>query len=201
MATFAELVADVKTLTNRPDLVAETILAVKAATLKAHSSDFYVKDIFETAISWDPVAYVQSLTYKQIVPLWRSFKYLRKFTPSTATGDAVPGTFFTLIDPTNSIDAYKVDKDNVCYIAGADLDIRSNTQDQYMLLGCYVWPNITEANYSSWIAEDLPYAIVYEAASKIFKQIGWDEQSTMFNREVTEQYALLRMNYIQGEGY
>jgi hypothetical protein len=201
MATFAELVADVKTLTNRPDLSAEITLAVKAATLKAHASDFYVKDIFETAIIWDPAAYVQSLTYKSLVPRWRSFKYLRKYIPGATPDLSVDGDFFTLIDPTAATDGYKVNRSNVCYIAGEDLDIRSNTLDKYMLLGCYVWPDITEATYTSWVASEMPYAIVYEAASKIFKQIGWDEQSATFDREVTQQYTLLKINYIQGQGY
>ena len=34
MATFSDLTSDVMTITNRPDLIAETKLAVKAATLK-----------------------------------------------------------------------------------------------------------------------------------------------------------------------
>ena len=52
MATFTELCNDVYTMTKRPDLVAETKLAVKAATLKAHQSDFYPKDIYETGIQF-----------------------------------------------------------------------------------------------------------------------------------------------------
>ena len=61
MATFAELVADVKILTNRPDLDAEIKLAVKAATLKAHHTDFYPKDLYGVAIQWTPVGFLQSL--------------------------------------------------------------------------------------------------------------------------------------------
>lgn len=48
--SFAELVADVYTLTNRPDLVGETVLAVQAATLKAHQSDDYIYDFREQSI-------------------------------------------------------------------------------------------------------------------------------------------------------
>lgn len=201
MATFAELIADVKIITNRPDLDSEITLAVKAATLKAHSLDYFPKDLYETAIIWSPTAYVQSFTYKSLIPLWRSFKYLRKYTPAAGTAEAIDGKFFTMIDPTNAVDGYDVNRENVCYIAGEDLDIRSNTEDDYMLLGCYLWPDITTATYSSWIATEFPYAIEYEAASKIFKQTGWDEQAAMFNKEVAEQYMLLRQNYIQGQGY
>ena len=47
MATYQELYDDVVTITKRPDLAAETALAIRAATLKLHQSDFYFKDLFE----------------------------------------------------------------------------------------------------------------------------------------------------------
>ena len=54
MASFTSLLNDVYTITNRPDLIAETKLAVKQATLKMHQSDYYPKDLFETGIAWNP---------------------------------------------------------------------------------------------------------------------------------------------------
>ena len=201
MATFAELVADVKLMTNRPDLDSEVKLAVKAATLKAHHTDYYPKDLYEVTVAWSPVAYLQSLTYRTLIPRWRSFKYLRKFTPAVGTTPAVDGVFFKMIDPMDAVDVYGINKENVCYLAGEDIDIRSSTEDTHMLLGCYRHPDITENTYSSWIALDHPYAIIYEAASKIFKQTGFDEQAAMMSKEVTEQFMLLRNSEILGKGY
>jgi len=43
--SLAQLSTDVIALTKRPDLVAETTLAVKMATLKAHNSDYYPRDL------------------------------------------------------------------------------------------------------------------------------------------------------------
>jgi hypothetical protein len=197
MATFAQLVADVKILTNRPDLDSEIKLAVKAATLKAHHTDFYPKDLFETGITWSPVGFTQSLTYRTLIPRWRSFNYLRKL---DSTG-IIPGAFFKMITPENSVDEYYIDKVNVCYLAGEDMEIKSSTEDAYMLLGCYLHPDITEAGYTSWIALDHPYAIEYEATSKIFKQTGFDEQAAMMNQEVSEQFMLLKNANILGQGY
>lgn len=68
MSVFSDLVADVYTLTNRPELVDMTKLAVRSATLKAHQTDFYPKDLYETGIEWNPVAYIQSLEYRLVVP-------------------------------------------------------------------------------------------------------------------------------------
>lgn len=186
MASFAELVADVYTLTNRPDLVNETKLAVKVATLKAHQSDFYPKDLFEVGINWTTPAYLQSIDYRLLIPRWRAFKYLRKYTSN------VPGIFITLLTPEQTLDRYSINKEDVCYLAGEMLEIRSSTQDDYMILACYINPIVEELAYSSWIALDHPYAIVYEAARSIFKQIGWDEQAQQIRQEVAEQYQILK---------
>ena len=81
------------------------------------------------------------------------------------------------------------------------LEIRSDTEDSYMLLSCYVNPDLDENSFNSCIAIDHPYAIEYEAASKIFKMIGWDEQAAAMKQEVVEQFTLLRNNNLFGLGY
>lgn len=198
MSTYSDLVADVITITNRPDLVDLTKLAVRHATLKAHKLDFFPKDIYETGIQWQTPAYIQSLEYRNLVPRWRALKYLRKYDFTTSPGTA--GELFKVITPELILDDYNFQKDNVCYLAGESLEIRSNTKDANMLLGCYRHPDTTEANYDSWIALDQSSAIVYEAARSVFKQIGYDEQAQEMQSEVTDQYSLLRQEII-GEGY
>lgn len=197
MATFAELVADVKLMTNRPDLDAEIKLAIKAATLKAHQSDFYPKDLWESGLVWNPIAFQQSLDYRLVVPRYRAFKYLRKY---DATG-SVPGAFFEVITPEQTLDSYGINQENVVYLAGEKLEIRSSTEDTYMLLGCYIHPDLNENAFNSWIALDHPFAIEYEAAAKIFKTTGYDEQASLMTKEVMEQFALLRNSNILAQGY
>jgi hypothetical protein len=186
MASFAELVADTYIITNRPDLVNETKLAVKAATLKAHQSDFYPKDLYEVGITWPTPDYIQSIEYRTLIPRWRAFKYLRKY------ADGQPGAFISLLTPEMTLDRYSINKDDICYLAGEMLEVRSSTQDAYMILSCYLNPILDENSYTSWIALDHPYAIVYEAARSIFKQIGWDEQAASIRQEVGEQYQILK---------
>jgi hypothetical protein len=154
--------------------------------------------LYDVAIQWTPVAYQQALDYRTLIPRWRAFKYLRKYDPTSTDTD---GDFFNIITPEQVLDGYGINRDNVCYVAGEQLEIRSSTQDDYMLLGCYRHPDITELTYSSWVALDHPYAIEYEAASKVFKMIGFDEQATMMQREVVEQFTLLRNSNILAQGY
>ncbi len=186
MASLTSLMSDVYTLTNRDDLVAETKLAVKKATLKMHQSDDFARDIFETAIQWTPIAFIQSLQYANIHPRWRKLKYLRKFNDST------PGEFFTILTPEETLDRYNVNKENITYLAGDNYEIRSNTEDTFMLLGAYVYPDLGDDTYTSWIADNHPYAIIFDAAATIFKSIGQDEKMASFRQDVAEQIALLK---------
>lgn len=195
MATFAELCADVYTLTNRPDLVSETKLAVKAATLKAHQLDFFYKDIYEVGVQFDTSDYVQALEYRTISPRYRALKYIRKTDVS-----GTPGDFLSVITPAMSLDKYGHQRDDICYAAGEVIQIKSSTSLQYILFGCYRNPDITENSYSSWIAVDHPYCIVYEAAASVFKLTGDDEKSTVYKKLVDEQFMMLKASNIEAEG-
>lgn len=197
---LTSLVNDVYTLTNRPDLVGETLLAVRNATLKAHRVDFFAKDIFETGIQFDYEQNQQSLEYRELIPRWRSLKYLRKCYLDT-TGAAVSGEFFQVLTPDELVDSYGVNKENVCYLAGSELQIRSKDSIQYCLLGCYILPNVTTGDYSSWIAIEQPAAIVYEAVATVFKTIGYDEQNAAYAKLVDLEYVQLKQDNIQAVGY
>jgi hypothetical protein len=196
--TLTELRQEVYTLTNRPDLVNETLTAIRSATLKLHTLDYFYKDIFETGITFPDPGYLQQLEYRTVVPRWRALKYLRK-TDVSAHQD---GEFLTVLSiPEMVEDDYKLNRNNVCYVAGQVVQIRSSDLLQYALLGCYIYPDITEADYDSWIALDHPYAIVFEAASKVFKIIGDTDQFNAFTQLAREEAAMISMSNIQAVGY
>ena len=197
--TLAELIAEVYTLTNRPDRVAETLAAVRSATLKAHQSDYYFKDLFEVGLSFSIVDYVQNFDYRAAIPLWRSLKYLRKY--DVVAGVGTEGTELEIIVPENVFDEYKIEKTDVCYGAGAYIQIKSSTKQQFYLLGCYVNPNITQAAYSSWVALDHPYYIIFDAAATVFKAIGKDDEAAAYRTMMSEQLAMLRASNILANGF
>jgi len=195
--TFTELCAEVYILTGRPDYVAGTESAVKSATLKCHQTDYYYKDMFESGIAFDTSAYVQNLDYRTLLPRWRALKYLRKYDNSTGT----PGIELSIILPDNVFDSYSLQKSDICYVAGSNVQINSSTQDQYYLLGCYLNPDITSAGYTSWIALDHPYAIIFDATATVFKLIGKDEEAAALRTLVTEQIGMIKMSNIDATGY
>lgn len=195
--TLTELRQEVYNLTNRPSLVAETLTAIRSATLKLHQLDYFYKDIFETGVAFSSAEYLQQIEYRTLIPKWRALKYIRK-TDSSGTDQ---GTFYEVIAPETVLDSYKVNRENVCYVAGSIVQIRSSEQLQYCLLGCYVNPDITESSYSSWIALDHPYAIIFEAAAIVFKMIGDTDKFTAYTGLAAIQAAEVRLSNIQPVGY
>lgn len=197
MADFSSLVTDVCSITKRPDLVADTELAVKSATLKAHHIDFFYKDLFESGVSLQEAKYVITLEVKRLVPQYRALKYIRK---SDSSG-AQDGKLLTILTPEAVVDGYAINKTDIVYGAGNSLEIKSSTELQYFFLGCYVNPIVTAAEYNSWVADEYPFAIIYEAARLVYKQIGFDEQAAQFDALAKEEFALLRLSNILVNGY
>ncbi len=198
-ALLTALVNDVYTLTNRPDLEAETVLAVRSATLKVHHSDYYYKDLFETGVQFDVSAAQQSIDYRLLVPKWRALKYLRVYDNSQTPG--VPGKFLGIVTPDSVLDSYQVNKENVCYIAGTELQIRTLTAQQYFLLGCYIHPDVTVDGYTSWAALEYPFAIVYEASAIVSKAIGNLDDANSFRNSAQDELLVVRTNSIIIDGY
>lgn len=195
--TFAELLTEVYNITGREDLVSLSKTAIKAATLKAHQTDFYSKDLYETPIQFTSADYVHSLDIISLIPNYRALKYMRKYDTSSLEA----GDFFNLITPEEVLDKYNRALLDVCYVAGRVIEIKSSTSFDTILLGAYVSPIVVEANYSSWVADLYPYAIIHEAARFVFASIAMNDEKNAQKEFVAEQYAELRTNALPDYGY
>ena len=198
--TLSELLTEVYGITKRPDLVTTTTSAIKNAIVKMHTKDFYSKDIVETGVAFASSLTLQTLAYKTLFPLWRAVSYIQPLS-STSPFDPV-GLQLDQINPQFGIDDYWVFKDNVYYEAGLNLKIRTNPAAQYFNIGYYAFPNIgSTADYFTWITQDFPYSVVFDAAAMIFKSIGFAEQEASMRTLVGEQMKLIDISNIQATGY
>lgn len=217
---FSELCQEVYTLTNRPDLVGETQSAVRAATLRAHHLDYFVKDLYENSFQFDTSDFYQTFP-TNLIPQFRAIQYIRKYYPNTTNdmqyqagqvpplsnfgyypGNNLPdGKFLEIISAKETLDSYHMNRVDVAYLAGQNINIKSGDKLQYILFGAYIHPNITQAAYNSWVANENPYCIVYDATSVVFKTIGYDEQVTFYNALVQQEQVQLTNSNILAVGY
>ncbi len=202
-AALAALIADVYTITNRPDLVAETAIAVKAATLQLHRSDFFYKDLTEVALQFDSAAYLQNIEYRALFPGFRAMKYLRKYDPTSTNAETLGvGDFFKLLTPEDVLDSYKQARTDIYYLAGDLIQIKSSTSIEYCLIGVYQNPIVTEAGYNSWISDEAYYAIVYAAAANMFGAILNNPAKKAANEQLAAfELTQIKMSNITAEGF
>lgn len=194
-AAFTTLINDVYTITKRSDLVAETSVAVRAATLKLHQMEFFPRDLSESKVNFSVADFYQTLPYATLFPQFRALSYLRKY-----EGGA-PTQVIDVIQPTDILDSYGISKENVAYMAGAVIQIRSNTKIETVLLGFYNNPITGPDTYASWIGTNHPFAVINEAAATVFKMIGFDEQASTY-RQLAAESALHVKNFnLNAEGY
>lgn len=229
---FAQLVTAVYTETNRPDLVAETSQAILEVTQSLHLSDLYYKDILEATIVFDQSTwYLQALDLTSL-PRFRQMGYVRKTDPSLTQAEQTntlppvindvlyPNSYYNLrfnflkrVDIGDVLDRYGYEKLDIWYQAGTQINIKSSTPLQYVVVGWYAYPDIGvvngSPNFNSWIAVEYPYAIIYGAAGTIFKKIGEDKSAAAYldmpkpnqgeesGGSFYQQRALLRRNNIR----
>lgn len=192
---FQELVDEVISITKRPDLRSRTESAVKAATLKMHHSDFYYKDLVETAVQFNQEFYLQNFVPSEVIPRYRKAKYIRIW--QGGAPDGMPGIFLENIQIENSMGQYQEVKTDVFYMAGQNLQIRTSCPLKHILFGAYVHPVVSpEAEYDSWIAREYPYAIVYEAARSIFYSIALTQQSQTYAQMTAEVLREISMSSV-----
>lgn len=194
--TFDELYEEVIKVTKRPELEAETILAIKRATLLLHSSDNYARDLIIGSYTLPVAGYAASIELNQF-PRLRTFSWVREKTLTGNTGEEI------MLDPLDSdmiFDEYLVEKTNYFYVAGAVLNVKCSNVLSAIDYAYFALPSTVYETYNSWIAEQYPYAIVDEAASSIFKLIGKDDEASRYKEASRENIQYLRQNYVGSKG-
>lgn len=193
--TLAELIAEVYTITGRPDLVAETSSAVRKATLKMHTVDFFYRDLQETILAFSTAAYKQQLDLSANLTTYRAIKYVREWN-QVATGKEL---FLEKVEPDAIIDEYRRECADIWYVAGHMLNIKCSKLLSYCTVGYYQRPDISTNLYNSWIAVEMPFAIIEEAAVNIFQMIGHGEMRQTYEQMSAANIIALRANYLDSQ--
>lgn len=219
--TFDELLEEIYLITGRRDLEAESKSGIKRATLKAHQSDFYQRDIWEEVIQLPTCDYIHSLDPYQLWPNFRKWKYFKRvdsnFGMETVVGncDTTTGvspfttgstndsnySFLEIIHPEEILDSYGCNRSDIAYEAGRILEIRSAVTFNKAVVGIYVTPIVTEANYSSWVAAAHPWFIIHEACRLVFRSIGKLDEANAQGQFAAEELAELKLTQLSTTGY
>lgn len=228
--------------TSRPDKVATTKQALASATLSCHSldGDFFFRDIHTADVQFDVApgqqgVYINELS-TEALPRYRSLAYIRKWNSTYNASQSNPNVsppFYTdygvpigsslilrdiiLISPNEYLDEYGYERTDVCYQVGSNIMIKSSTPLPAVKMGWYTWPNVDAGNdftnYTSWIAEQFPFLMVYMAAVSILNGTGEQDVASTYYRPadprrpgdlggmLTQQVNQFRRSNVVARGY
>jgi len=196
---YNNLAAAVYSLTARPDLIQETILAIRKATMKFHLADLWKNDIVQvyplvTVTPGDTYSYRYSLTLSNAVvyPLFRRVAFIKEYN-ATPTGYEIE---FKELDISSLLDNYQLEKVNYWTQAGMGATIRSDRELTQLAVGYYKYPNITPTTFDSWIASQFPDAIVEEAVGAIFASIGKMDEARTYKNQFAENLHMLTITQV-----
>ena len=140
--------------TNRPSLVVETNSAIKEATLELHGSARFHEDLEAANIF---ISTGQATKFRFTMPV--AMRSIWKVTAISTT--EVPLKRITLQeDPRWLVDWYRVQ--------GKSIEAQVSKPTSAFRVDYFGYPDVSEANYNSWIAQRYPYAVADLAAAKLF---------------------------------
>lgn len=193
MALFDDILSDVYVLTNRPDLVGESKLGVRAATIKLHSLEFWREDRVEEELA--VITADNQFSLSAVAGVTGDFLHVPRANgilfKKTTSDD-----FFEQIDPKQLLDGYGYRKYNVYYRAGSNYVFFTDTQDTSVIASYYRQPVATEVGYDSWIATMYQHFIAIEAALFVANAIGDKELEARMSNLAVVNLAQLNINHL-----
>lgn len=218
MATLQELADDVYTLTNRPDLVSETRVALRKAIMKFHSADTFKRDLHTHRLQMSLYSPIAADQFRWVIPLsdftrFRRPKFLRYPMELAQPSHHAAPLFdtaavsvwqrdFAEVTSDDLFNSYHSERLNYFFIAGSTLTIRAASQVDYLDFSYYQYPQIPTSptvTINSWICDQYPDAVIEEAAGTVFKMIGKDDEHARYQTLFSENLGILRGTDV-GEG-
>jgi hypothetical protein len=197
---YTAVLADIYSITNRPDRTAETAIALRKATMKFHLAEQWAKDIGNVQVTLPVVTSGDSFSYRYTLDLSQagSLPYFRKLSEIREYNNPLIGNeyHFKPLDNDRRVDDYVLEDINYYTVVGQAAQLRVNKQLTVLDVDYYLYPDITATQYNSWIAQQFQDAIVCEAAANVFAMIGKDAESQRYAGYFNENLLMLQMQEI-----
>lgn len=188
---FPEVCAEVIKITNRPDKLHETEIAVNKAIAYCTLKGSFRQDLVETTIPINPNLYGDTISIASLTR-FRRFTYVK---PTGARYYLTPLSEDKIFTPLNKI------QPNKYYVAGTNLTYVLSELAPSLEVGYLTYAPRLDAtnNPSHWMLDIMPYAIIDLAAASIFAGIG-DEASARRHEQLGLEFFLtVRKDLALGE--
>lgn len=196
---YDSMLADVISLTNRPDLEAETAIALRSATTNAHLTDAYFRDCAVTQVQLPNGANQWGIDIPTMFPNFRGCGQVR---PADINQNLIilpPEQRIEVVELGDVYDDYGSLRTRIAYCSGSTLVVRSPVTSYGLAVEWFQAPNTRREWYNSWIAQMAPAVIVLWAAAMVFSTNGNEEKAKNYLLQVEKLYIpQLKQNFLLG---
>lgn len=180
MTTFAEMEALVIGQTRRPEVPAITQAAIRSATLRAHHTDFFYRDLTPGNLSYVPTSGAQFYDLTDLPNLLPKLRSLQ--TVKSVDSLLLPVEVLEYREMQDLYDADLALRPSVYTLIGDTLRIYPQAATGGLSVTYYKNPVTTELGYNSWIANDYPDELAMWAAAIVFARTGFAEMAADFQK-------------------
>lgn len=178
--SFAQMTDLVVAETRRPELGSVTTAAIKSATLRAHHTDFFPRDLVgDSTQTFSPNSSAYFYDFPNVSTLFprcRSIQFVQML-------DTVNFRPVEKLEYRNTNDNYDENGDrrpSIYNLIGDTLRILPQDPTGRIEVFYYQNPNLIELQYSSWIADTYPEELAKWAAGIVFARTGYLEQANNY---------------------
>lgn len=196
---YDDILTNIIVLTNRPDLEAETELALKTATLSVHHAEMFPRDMATQLVQLPNGSYQTQLSIPALFPRFRSIVAMQ---PTDVNFNVLTQKEYDIevIEFEDIYDEDGVIRNNVAYVAGSSLNVRTRALAYGYNVSWMTSPSVNRNQYDSWIAQLYPAAVIYWGASIVLTTNGNEDKANKYMKMVEEVHLPhLRNNYLLGK--
>lgn len=190
MTTFVELYDLTVDQTRRPELQAITEAAVRTAVLRAHHFDFFPRDLVEGAVVYPPLSTAWQYDIPNLGTLLPRYRAIKNLIGTEAgTGRPIEAFEFRETDDMYTTDGER--RSSVYTLLGSTLRVVPALASGTLLAYYYQNPDVSEATFSSWLADAYPDNIAMMAATAVWARTGFREQANSTEDSVNKPFKEL----------
>ena len=176
--------------TRRPEVPLVTQAAIRTATLRAHHTDSFPRDLASGLLTYTPYSSAGSYDFPSVsatLPRVRSFQLVQ----SVDTVTSAPVETLEYRELQDLYTADNVQRLSMYTLIGDTLRVYPQSATGSLLAYYYSNPVTTSEGYSSWIADTYPDELAMWAAAIVFARTGFAEMAADFQRTHVQPFKEL----------
>lgn len=179
---LADIVKAVTARTKRLDKVDEITLSVRKAIKMVHSAAYFPMDVVEEEVDLNGT----HSNFK--IPLPPRIRKFIAVAPLAVNGLPIPITTLTgmydYISPTDVINSFHERRNDVYYVTGATLSIKSSVGAQKLYVSFYALPEVADLDLETWLMREHESVFIDAALSDFYQIIGRDKHARSSKQEM-----------------